>query len=304
MAYLDQTFRAGLLEQGLVSETALRRAELLSQQTGDRLVAVLVNLGLVGDIDVARLGSSLLGVPLVGEDAMPSAPVLPDALRPRYLRYAMAVPLTADGETVEIALADPLDEQIPRAVELATGLKASVSLAPAGILSACLDRIYATEFTPGRTTAPQSFGVDADETERLRDMASEAPVIRLVNGLITRAAETRASDIHVEPFEDRPSRPLPMRRRARTRSNDILRRRPPQSSRASRSWPSSTSPSAGCRRTAASGFAVRGKESTFRVSTVPTLYGETVVMRILEPGRVELDFAQLGLPRDDPRPGS
>ena len=163
MAYLDQTFRAELPEQGLVSETALRRVLSSSpEQTGDRLAAVLVNLGLVGDIDVARLGSSLLGVPLVGEDAMPSAPVLPDALRPRYLPYAMAVPLTADGETVEIALADPLDEQIPRAVELAIGLKASVSLAPAGILSACLDRIYATEFTPGRTTAPQSFGVDAD----------------------------------------------------------------------------------------------------------------------------------------------
>ena len=297
MAYLDQTFRAGLLEQGLVSETALRRAELLSQQTGDRLVAVLVNLGLVGDIDVARLGSSLLGVPLVGEDAMPSAPVLPDALRPRYLRYAMAVPLTADGETVEIALADPLDEQIPRAVELATGLKASVSLAPAGILSACLDRIYATEFTPGRTTAPQSFGVDADETERLRDMASEAPVIRLVNGLITRAAETRATDIHVEPFEDglrvryrcdgvleeverhpAASAPAILSRIKIMGQLDIAERRLPQDGRIR--------------------FSARGQELDIRLSIVPSLYGETAALRILNQASVVLDFAHLGLPEN------
>ena len=135
-----------------------------------------------------------------------------------------------------------------------------------------------------------------DDTERLKDMASEAPVIRLVNQIISRAVETQASDIHIEPFEDR----LRVRYRYDGRAArggqsaganlaaaitsrikimaklDIAERRLPQDGRIR--------------------LAVRGQEIDFRVSTVPSLYGETVVLRILDRTAVEFDYAKLGLP--------
>jgi general secretion pathway protein E len=133
-----------------------------------------------------------------------------------------------------------------------------------------------------------------DDAERLKDLASEAPVIRLVNQIITAAVETQASDIHIEPFEDRlrvryrydgllrEADSVPARLAAAITSRikimaklDIAERRLPQDGRIK--------------------MAVRGQEVNFRVSTVPSLYGETVVLRILDRGAVVFDYAQLGL---------
>ena len=134
-----------------------------------------------------------------------------------------------------------------------------------------------------------------EDAERLKDLASEAPVIRLVNQIITRAVETNASDIHVEPFEDRlrvryrydgvlhEADNPPIRLAAAITSRikimarlDIAERRLPQDGRIR--------------------LAVRGQEIDFRVSTVPSLHGETVVLRILDRAAVAFDYAKLGLP--------
>ncbi len=147
-----------------------------------------------------------------------------------------------------------------------------------------------------RTTADAGPpGVDATETERLRDMASEAPIIRLVNGVITRAAELRATDIHFEPFEDRlrvryrhdgvlseverhpvSSAPAIISRIKIMGQLDIAERRLPQDGRIR--------------------FSARGQELDIRVSTMPSLHGETAALRILNQGAVVLDFDHLGLP--------
>ena len=133
-----------------------------------------------------------------------------------------------------------------------------------------------------------------DDTERLKDLASEAPVIRLVNGIINRAVETQASDIHIEPFEDRlrvryrydgvlhEAESPPVRLTAAIISRikimsrlDIAERRLPQDGRIK--------------------LAVRGSEVDFRVSTIPSLHGETVVLRVLDRTAVSLDYGALGI---------
>src|SRR5258708_11142301 len=138
-----------------------------------------------------------------------------------------------------------------------------------------------------------------EDAERLKDLASEAPVIRLVNQLIARAVETRASDVHLEPFPDRlrvryrydgvlhEVEPPPARLQAAVISRikimsrlDIAERRLPQDGRIK--------------------LTVRGHEIDFRVSTVPSMYGESVVLRSLARTPVELDIVKLVMPQDVP----
>src|SRR5439155_16265504 len=136
-----------------------------------------------------------------------------------------------------------------------------------------------------------------EDVERLKDLASEAPVIRLVNQLIARAVETRASDVHLEPFSDRlrvryrydgvlhevEAPPAGLHAAVVSRIKimarlDIAERRLPQDGRIR--------------------LTVRGHEIDFRVSTVPSLHGESVVLRVLDRSAVDLDYAKLGLPDD------
>jgi general secretion pathway protein E len=136
-----------------------------------------------------------------------------------------------------------------------------------------------------------------EDAERLKDLASEAPVIRLVNQLIARAVETHASDVHLEPFPDRlrvryrydgvlhEVEPPPARLQAAVISRikimarlDIAERRLPQDGRIK--------------------LTVRGHDIDFRVSTIPSLHGETVVLRVLDRTAVEFDYDRLGFPAD------
>ncbi|HUD53461.1 type II secretion system ATPase GspE, partial [Parvibaculum sp.] len=133
----------------------------------------------------------------------------------------------------------------------------------------------------------------SDDVERLKDIASEAPVIRLVNLLITRAVEARASDIHIEPMDGE--------LRVRYRVDGVLQEveSPPQrlSSAVISRIKIMAKLNIAERRLAQDGrirLAVRGKDIDFRVSTTPTIHGESVVLRILDRGSLKLDFAALG----------
>src|SRR5207249_9084597 len=169
-------------------------------------------------------------------------------------------------------------------------------------LETALERLYA-ELAEGGDAAEMLDEMVADaepaeeDAERLKDLASEAPVIRLVNQLIARAVETHASDVHLEPFPDRlrvryrydgvlhEIEPPPSRLQAAVISRikimarlDIAERRLPQDGRIR--------------------LSVRGHEIDFRVSTVPSMYGESGVLRVLDRTAVEFDFVKLGLPED------
>ncbi len=218
--------------------------------------------------------------------------MLPDCLGPAFLRHARAVPLAADSDTLVLAAADPLDPFTPSAVAAATGRRVRLEVAVPIELEAAMNRLY-PEGDGAETAADGNLPLE-DDADRLKDLASEAPVIRLVNVLITRAVETQASDIHIEPFEDRlrvryrydgvlheaesPPRHLAAAITSRIKIMarlDIAERRMPQDGRIK--------------------MAVRGQDVDFRVSTIPSLHGETVVLRILDRAAVAFDYARLGL---------
>ncbi|WP_229743754.1 GspE/PulE family protein [Aliidongia dinghuensis] len=286
-----------LLERGLVDDKTLERARRVAAETGQRLDAVLTQLGLVSERGLAESLSAYLALPLVGADRYPDAPLLQDRLKPRFLRKVHALPIAVEPDRLVLAMADPLDPFTRNAVAAATGRAVAVEIALPIELEAALNRLYPES---GDAVAADASADSTDEpleedAERLKDLASEAPVIRLVNQMIARAVETQASDIHIEPFEDRlrvryrydgvlhEAEAPPTRLTAAITSRikimsrlDIAERRLPQDGRLK--------------------LAVRGQEVDFRVSTIPSLYGETVVLRVLDRTAVEFDYAKLGLP--------
>jgi general secretion pathway protein E len=286
-----------LVEAGVCDAQAVERARLGGREAGIDSAEALVKLGLVPERDLAQGWASVLRLDLVTPARYPEEPVLPKRLLPRFLRAAHVLPLVVepgqDGrDRLVLAMANPLDRFAAASIGLATGLAVRPAVAVPIELEAALDRLYPADGVP--PTAPSADPAAAeDDTERLKDMASEAPVIRLVSQIIGRAVESMASDIHVEPFEDRlriryrydgdlqeaethPSRMAPaiISRLKILARLDIAERRLPQDGRIR--------------------IAVRGQEVVFRVATAPSLHGEIVVLRVLDRSAVSFDFAAQG----------
>jgi len=291
-----------LVERGKLDNAALERALRLQQDSGEKIGALLVTLGLVAQRDVAEALSSQLGLPLLDAAGYPEFPMLEERVSARFLREARALPVREDESELWLAMADPTDVYTIGAFETVTGRSVRPMIAIPTELDAALERLYGT----GKSAQSQIIGdvetrgddvaFDAD-VQQLKDLAAEAPVIRLVSLLITNALETRASDIHIEPFENRlivryridgvlhevesPPKRLSAAviSRVKIMANlDIAERRLPQDGRIR--------------------LRVQGKEIDLRVSTVPTMHGESVVMRILDKGGVALDFQRLGFEDD------
>ncbi len=293
-----QAFTAWAEAEGLIEALGLERARRVAAETSQSLSGALTQLGLVSELGLAEGLARFLRLSVATAGSYPAAPVLPDRLHARFLRRARVVPLSADTHGLTVATADPLDPFLVQSLSLATGRAVALQVAVPIELEAALDRLY----PEGMSTEAAEAGLpeaelSGDDTERLKDLASEAPVIRLVNQLLSRAVETRASDIHIEPFEDRLRiryrydgvlheveqaaarlAPAVISRIKIMARLDIAERRLPQDGRIK--------------------LAVRGQEVDFRVSTLPSLHGETVVLRVLDRNAVEFDYASLGLPAD------
>jgi general secretion pathway protein E len=291
-----------LIERGKLDAAGLDRALRLQQGSGEKLGALLVTLGIVAQRDVAEALALQLGLPLIEAAGYPELPILEERISARFLRESRALPLH-EGETeLALAMADPTDAYTVSAFEMVTGRKVMPRVAIPTELEAALERLYGAgksalgQIVGGDLEARDDLGFDAD-IQQLKDLASEAPVIRLVSLIITNALEMRASDIHVEPFENRlivryridgvlheiespPKRmSAPVISRIKIMANlDIAERRLPQDGRIR--------------------LRIQGKEIDLRVSTVPTMHGESVVMRILDKGGVALDFNRLGFQAD------
>jgi len=287
-----------LIERGKLDAPTLERALRLQQDSGEKLGQLLVTLGVVAQRDVADALATQLALPLVDARSYPEFPILEETVSTRFLRETRTLPLAEDDSEVALAMADPTDDYAINAFQMVTGRTVRPMVAIPTELEAALERLYGT----GKSAQSQVIGdvetrvdeldLDAD-VQQLKDLASEAPVIRLVSLIITNALDMRASDIHVEPFENRlavryrvdgvlhdvesPPKRLAAAviSRIKIMANlDIAERRLPQDGRIR--------------------LRVQGKEIDLRVSTVPTMHGESVVMRILDKGGVALDFQKLG----------
>ncbi len=286
-----------LVAEGKLEAAALKRAERAQAESGERLDRVLTRLGLVGERDMASALARHLKIALATADDYPDLPLLDGVLPVRFLKSSHILPLAEGEEGITLAMADPLDHAAAEAVALRTGRKVICCVAVAAELEAALERLYAEGKSSIDQIAesldnPDEESTDAD-VQRLRDQASEAPVIRIVNLLISRAVEARASDIHIESSE--------ARLRVRYRVDGVLRdvESPPAALRAAvisrvkimarLNIAEHRLPQDGRIKAV-----VRGKEIDLRVSTLPTLHGEGVVMRILDRDGVVLDFDALG----------
>jgi general secretion pathway protein E len=284
-----------LLRNGQCDIRALERSRRVADETGQRVDSVLLQLGLVSERGMAEAYGTLLDLPVARADSYPAdQPLFADRLTGRFLRHAHALPMAMDGDALVVALADPLDSFTPAAIAAATGTRVRLEIAVPIELDTALKRLYPDEEAaqPGEEDAADE--PSEDDTERLKDLASEAPVIRLVNQIITRAVETQASDIHIEPFEDR--------LRVRYRYDGQLQEADSPPPRLAAAITSRIKIMAkldiGERRLPQDGrikLAVRGQEVDFRVSTIPSLFGETVVLRILDRNAVAFNYERLGL---------
>jgi general secretion pathway protein E len=289
-----------LLERGLISEDDLKNALALQQERRDKLGRILIDLGYIAERDVLVVVSDQLQIPIFGGE-YPAVPVEADRLPFRFLRAFNVIPVHLENNVLTVVMADPLDIETQNTIRLRTGFSQKIFLASEGDIHMQLDRLYGGEEENSAEKLIETlgdFGADDENIEQLRDLASEAPVIRLVNLIISRAIETRASDIHIEPFErelrlryrvdgilqnmDPPPNPLRAAIISRIKlmaKLNIAERRLPQDGRIK--------------------LKVLGKEIDLRVSTLPTMYGESVVMRILDRSNSSLiDLRRLGFPDD------
>lgn len=285
-----------LIERGKVTAADLQRVRSV-QTRDDRLSGLLTRLGVVSEQDLADAFAAYLQIPLAGTADYPETALLADRLSARFLKAARIVPLKDEPEVLTIAMADPLDVDAVHALELIARKPVSVSVGAPADIDAALSRLHGAANAAALGDLPDDAtvrdeGMDED-IERLKDMASEAPVIRLVNFLIKEAVQARASDIHIEAFENRlrvryridgllhdidgPPRRLGAAVISRIKimaKLNIAERRLPQDGRMK--------------------LAVRGKDVEFRVATLPTMHGENVVLRVLDRSAVSFDFVQLG----------
>jgi general secretion pathway protein E len=284
-----------LLAQSKLTAADMARARRLAEEAGDALLPLLVRLGLVSERDMALAMSEVLDLPLASASDFPAEPVREDLLTLRFMKDARVLVLDENPERLQVALANPVDDFTLAAIRLAAGRSVEAVVALPSEIESAIERLYEkVEEAPETGESETDFGdFDEEDIEHLKDLASEAPVIRMVNQLIQRAVESRASDIHIEPFADelkvryrvdgilKEVDAPPVRSTAAVISRvkimsklNIAERRLPQDGRIP--------------------IRIQGKELDLRVSTVPTMFGESVVMRLLDKESVRFDLDALG----------
>jgi len=232
----------------------------------------------------------------------PSEPVVLGDLSVEFMKSSCCVPIAVTDQAIDIAMADPADFDTISALKFAFGREVRARRGKTDDILDAIERLYGA----GRQSLENIIeeagrdiaeGGDQEDEGRLRDLASEAPIIRLVNRLIVDAVEMEASDIHFEPYEDefkvryridgvlsevesppKQFQPAILSRLKLMAKLNISERRLPQDGRMK--------------------LKIRDKEVDFRVSTIPTLFGESLVMRILNRETLQLDLERLGFPPD------
>ncbi len=304
MASFENALCERLVDQGKIDRAGLERAKRVRGDRGEPLHSLFPKLGLVSERDMALALAEHMKLPLVASEDLPELPLLEDKLSPRFLREHHVLPLAEEEEGLVLAMSDPLNSYAADAMRLISGRNVLPRVAEPALVETAIERLYGAgrdnlETLVADGEEPGDEGLELD-VERLKDLASEAPVIRMVSRLITNAVQRRASDIHIEALEHglrvryridgvlQEVEPPPSRFRAATVSRikimaklNIAERRLPQDGRIK--------------------LAVRGTPIDLRVSTIPTMYGEGVVMRVLDRQGVELDFAKLGITGDNHR---
>jgi len=282
-------------------EIALKEQSALGKITPQRIGEILVNLGFLSEDDMLRALSVQFGLKYIKFSEFPKS--IPKASYPtvKFMKQYKFVPIGLEGDVLKIAVSNPLDEYMLDALQNFSDLSLDICLSSEKDIMEAIEQyfggnVHMTSIMEGMREEEGSEEIElSEDVHHLRDMAFEAPIVKLVNMLITRAVESRTSDIHIEPFENNvkvryridgaltdieslPKRIQPAvisRVKIMSRMN-IAERRLPQDGRIK--------------------LRVSGREIDLRVSTIPTIYGESIVMRILDSGSALTILDHLGFP--------
>jgi type IV pilus assembly protein PilB len=303
------TFSTILLNNGILSDEQLADAVKASSASGKKLHEEVVRLGYARSEPVMRALAKAHRLPFVEVAALDVPQEVVDRLPESVARENTIFPIEREGDSLRIVTSDPTDSDIQEKLRFILNSNIDLAVAPRDQIVEAINRHYG--FTDGESgdSLLQEFtntAIDFTETtveEQARQASiedtSDAPVVKLVNLIITEAMELRASDIHIEPFEDRVrvryridgrlmERDSPPRRllgamltRIKILSKlDIAERRRPQDGRIQVT-------------------ASDGKQYDLRVSVLPTNHGQSVVMRVLDKENIKVGVRQLGLSEQD-----
>jgi general secretion pathway protein E len=288
-----------LIEGKVVSEETLAEALTHAKERRQRLGEALVSMGAATSDEILRALAVQQGLPFRSREELPLTPPIVKLLSPKYLRQYVACPIAVDGATVTVATAEPANPVLRDDLRKTLGSAVQLCVAPAEAILETIERAYGAntalqKIVEGMGSArPDGDDDQSEDVNHLRDLAFEAPVVRLVNLLIDGALAAEASDIHIEPFEDSlrvryridgllyDQEAPPRRLQAAVTSRikimaelNIAERRLPQDGRIR--------------------VTTQGRRVDIRVSTVPTIHGESIVMRLLDRSSVFMPFDRLG----------
>ena len=301
---LTPQFLEFLQGQGFIQKTAFEEAFPGGALPAEfSLEEHFIKTGLLTMDLFRRAAEDFYGVKFASDDDFPKEPALYENLSVQFMKQYKFIPGRMVDNTLSVIMADPYDFYTLDGIRLATKKRIQVLVGEESKILEAIERSYGSggssmeKIIEDIDSIPDLQAEGEENVDQLRDMASEGPVIRLVNLIITRAIERRASDIHLEPFEedfrvryridgvlhDVESPPKRLQAAIISRVKimaklNIAERRLPQDGRIM--------------------LRVKGKEIDFRVSTVPTIHGESIVLRILDKSSIVLDIKKLGFARD------
>lgn len=295
---VNQKKRLGdiLIERGLITEETLKKALAAQEKTGEKLGELLLKMGLIKEEDLYSALSEIYNVPYVNLEEIVIDSDIVKLIPEHICRRYKIIPIKLNGDKILLAMSNPVNIYALDDVRIITGRDVEPVLASEGQINQALDRIYTIQKGLEETLLDIAPGEEETETP-VEVLEDEAPVVRLVNLTITQAVQEGASDIHIEPTENEvkvrfrvdgvlydvmspPKKIFPtLVARIKILANmDIAERRLPQDGR----------------------FRVtsQGKIIDFRVSSLPTIHGEKIVLRLLDRSAPLIGLEKLGFTED------
>ncbi len=292
-----------LVRENMITPTQLQQASEEQKRGGGRLGASLVKLGMIDEKELLNFLSKQYHVPCINLEQQTIDPEVLKLIGEEVATKHQVVPVQRAGASVVIAMADPSNIFAIDDIKFLTGYNVEVVVASEAQIAKAIEKYYKTgsaesydQVMQGFDEGEIDFGADNEELNAvdLEKSAEDAPVVKLVNLVLVDAIKKGASDIHVEPYEKEfrvrfridgqlyevMKPPLKLKNAVVSRLKimselDIAERRLPQDGRIKLKLG-------------------KGREMDFRVSVLPTLFGEKVVMRLLDKGNLQLDMTKLG----------
>jgi len=287
-----------LIQDGLINQAQLERALVLQKQSGKRLGEVLVEMGLVTEQDIVEVLGRQLGIPYINLSTYLIDPVTAKIVPEHICKRHQLIPINKVGNKLTVAMVDPLNVLAIDEVQLMTGLVVKPVVATSKDIADAINKAYgsADGDVEGLMDDLDEIGKDEveDDLDALGDLGeNDAPIIKLVNLIISQAVEKGVSDIHIEPYEKE--------LRIRYRLDGILQETMSPPKRAQAAIVSRikimSKLNIAEKRLPQDGrikIKVNNRPIDLRVSTLPCIYGEKVVMRILDQSSLRLNMEDLG----------